>query len=158
MGDFNFPDICWIYNTADREQSGRFLECVGDNFLTELVKEPVKGSKILDLLFVNREGLVGNVRVGGRLGHSDHEMLDISILAEPRRGVSRTATLDFRRANLNLFRTMVERFPLEVLLEGVGAQEGWQYFQEVILKVQERIPQIMVCGRVGKLLMMITGT
>ena len=21
MGDFNFPDICWIYNTADREES-----------------------------------------------------------------------------------------------------------------------------------------
>ena len=21
MGDFNFPDICWNYNTADREQS-----------------------------------------------------------------------------------------------------------------------------------------
>ena len=101
---------------------------------------------------------MGDVKVGGRLGQSDHEMLDFSILVEPRRGVSRTATLDFRRANLNLFRTMVERFPLEVLLEGVGAQEGWQYFQEVILKVQERIPQIMVCGRVGKLLMMTTGT
>ena len=25
MGDFNFPDICWNYNTADREQS---LVCV----------------------------------------------------------------------------------------------------------------------------------
>ena len=53
---------------------------------------------------------------------------------------------------------MVERVPWEVLLEGVGAQEGWQYFQEVILKAQELIPQSMVCGRVGKLLMMITGT
>ena len=21
LGDFNFPDICWIYNTADREES-----------------------------------------------------------------------------------------------------------------------------------------
>ena len=76
VGDFNFPDICWIYNTADREQSQRFLECVGDNFLTQLVKEPTKGSKILDLLFVNRGGLVGDVKVGGCLGHSDHEMLD----------------------------------------------------------------------------------
>ncbi len=156
MGYCKVPDICWIYNTADREPSQRFLECVGDHFLTQLVTQPARGSKIL--LFVNREGLVGDVKAGGRLGQSDREMLDISILAEPRRGVSRTATLDFRRANLNLFRTMVERFPLEVLLEGVGAQEGWQYFPEVILKVQELIPQSMVCGRVGKLLMMITGT
>ena len=76
VGDFNFPDICWIYNTADREQSWRFLECVGDNFLTQLVREPTRGSKILDLLFVNRGGLVGDVKVGGCLGQRDHKMLD----------------------------------------------------------------------------------
>ena len=137
MWGFKFPDICWIYNTADREQSQRFLEHVGDNFLTQLVKEPMRGSKILDLLFVNREGLVGDVKVGGHLGHSDHEMLDFSVLAESRRGVSRTATLDFQRADFNLFWTMVERVPWEVFLEGMGAQEGWEYFKEVILKVQE---------------------
>ena len=135
VGYCKVPDICWIYNTADREPSQRFLECVGDHFLTQLVTQPARGSKIL--LFVNREGLVGDVKAGGRLGQRDREMLDFSILVEPRRGVSRTATLDCRRANSNLFRTMVERVPWEVLLEGVGAQEGWQYFPEVILKVQE---------------------
>ena len=108
MGDFNFLDICWIYNTADREQFQRFLECVGNNFLTQLVREPMRGSKILDLLFVNREGLVGDVKVGGHLGHSDHEMLDFLILVKPQRGVSRTATLDFWRGDFNLFRTVVE--------------------------------------------------
>ena len=73
----------------------------------------MRGSKILDLLFLNREGLVGDVKVGRYLGHSDHEMLDFLILVEPQRGVSRTATLDFWRANLSLFRTMVERVPWE---------------------------------------------
>jgi len=106
-GDFKFPDICWNYNTADREQSRRFLEGVGGNFLTQLVREPTRGSNILDLLFVNREGLVGDVKVGGHLGQSDHEMLDFSILVEPWRGVSRIAPLDFWRADFNLFRTMV---------------------------------------------------
>jgi len=110
---------------------------VGDNFLTQLLKEPIRGSKILDLLFVNREDPGGDVNVGGRLGHSDHEMLDFSILVETRRGVSGTAILDFWRADFNLFRTMGERVPWDVVLEGVGAQEGWEYFKEVILKVQE---------------------
>ena len=137
VGDFNFTDICWNYNTADREHSRRFLECVGDNFLTQLVREPTRGSNILDLLFVNREGLVGDVKVGGHLRQSDHEMLDFSILVEPQRGVSRTATLDFRRADFNLYRTMVERVPWEVVLESVGAQEGWEYFKETVLKVQD---------------------
>ena len=110
---------------------------MGDHFLTQLVRQPARASKIL--LFVNREGLVGDVKAGGRLGQSDREMLDISILAEPRRGVSRTATLDFWKADFNLFRTMVERVPWEVDLESVGAQEGWENIKEVILKVQELI-------------------
>ena len=53
-------------------------------------------------------------------------MLDFAILVEPRRGVSRTATLDFQRADFNLLRTMVERFPWEAVLEGMGAQEDWE--------------------------------
>ena len=80
---------------------------------------------------------MGDVKVGGRLGHSDHEMPNFSILVEPWRGVSRTATLDFQRAAFNLCRTMVERVPWEVVLESVGAQKGWEYFKEVILKAQE---------------------
>ena len=86
---------------------------MGDHFLTQLVTQPARGSKIL--LFVNREGLVGDVKAGGRLGQRDREMLDFSILVEPRRGVSRTATLDFQRTDFNLFRTMVERVPWEVV-------------------------------------------
>ena len=34
VGEFNFPDICWKYNIAQRKQSKRFLECVEDSFLT----------------------------------------------------------------------------------------------------------------------------
>ena len=51
--------------------------------------------------------------------------------------MSRTATLDFRRADFNLFRTMNEWAPWEVVLESMGVQEGWEYFKEVTLKVQE---------------------
>ncbi|GAB0180200.1 hypothetical protein GRJ2_000485300 [Grus japonensis] len=61
VGDFNLPDVCWKYNTAERKQSRRFLECVEDNFLTQLVSELTREGALLDLLFVNREGLVGDV-------------------------------------------------------------------------------------------------
>ncbi|GAB0208346.1 mitochondrial enolase superfamily member 1 [Grus japonensis] len=37
MGEFNLPDVCWKYNTAERKQSRRFLEGVEDNFLTQLL-------------------------------------------------------------------------------------------------------------------------
>ena len=34
IGDFHLLDICWKYNTAERKQSRRFLECVEDIFPT----------------------------------------------------------------------------------------------------------------------------
>ncbi|KAK4822039.1 hypothetical protein QYF61_006952 [Mycteria americana] len=77
VGDFNLPDVCWKYNTAERKQSRRFLERVADNFLTQLVSEPTREGAPLDLLFVNREGLVSHVMVEGHLGQSDHEMIRV---------------------------------------------------------------------------------
>jgi len=74
VGDFNLPDTCWKYNTAERKQPRRFLECVEDNFLTQLVSEPTReGTSLLqcNLLFANRKRLVGDVVVRGRLGLSD---------------------------------------------------------------------------------------
>ncbi|KAK4831046.1 LOW QUALITY PROTEIN: hypothetical protein QYF61_014978 [Mycteria americana] len=138
VGDFNLPDVCWKYNTAERKQSRRFLECVADNFLTQQVSEPTREGAPLDLLFTNREGLVSDVMAGGRLGQSDHEMIEFLILGEVMRGVSRTATLDFRRADFGLFRRLVERVLQEAALMGKGVQEGWTFFKEEVLRAQEQ--------------------
>ncbi|KAK4815580.1 hypothetical protein QYF61_004097 [Mycteria americana] len=138
VGDFNLTDICWKYNTAERKQSRRFLECVAENFLTQLVSKPMREGALLDLLFTNREGLVSHVMVGGCLGQSDHEIIEFLIRGEVRRGVSKTATLDFRRADFGLFRRLVERVPWEAALKGKGVQEGWTFFKEEVLKAQER--------------------
>ncbi|KAK4821107.1 hypothetical protein QYF61_013445 [Mycteria americana] len=138
VGDFNLPDVCWKYNTAERKQSRRFLERVADNFLTQLVSEPTREGAPLDLLFTNREGLVSHVMVGGHLGQSHHETIDFSILGEVRRGVSRSATLDFQRADFGLFRRLVDRVLWEAALKGKGVQEGWTFFKEEVLKAQDQ--------------------
>lgn len=35
MEDLNHPSICWRGNTAGHKQSRRFIEYIGDNFLTQ---------------------------------------------------------------------------------------------------------------------------
>lgn len=47
-----------------------------DNFLTQLVNKPTREGVLLDLLFVNTEGLVGDFVVSGYLGLSAQEMLE----------------------------------------------------------------------------------
>jgi len=138
VGDFNLLDICWKYNTAERKQSRRFLEYVEDDFLTQLVSEPMRGGALLDLLFTNREGLVGDVVVRGCLGISDHEMREFLVCGEVKRGGSKTTTMDFWREDFGLFRMLVERVTWERVLKGKGVLEGWTFFKEEVLKAQEQ--------------------
>ncbi|TRZ14383.1 hypothetical protein HGM15179_012724 [Zosterops borbonicus] len=42
VGDFKLPDISWELNTAEKRQSRKFLECMDDNFLSQLVLEGCK--------------------------------------------------------------------------------------------------------------------
>ncbi|XP_032304298.1 uncharacterized protein LOC116654245 [Coturnix japonica] len=139
MGDFNFPDICWEYSTAQKKQSRRFLECIEDSFLMQQVREPTRGAAPLDLLFASREGLVGDVKVGGCLGQSDHEMVDFSILGGAWRGNSKTATLDFWRVDFELFKRLVGGVPWHSVLASKGVQDGWLLFKKEVLREREQV-------------------
>ena len=99
----------------------------------------MRGAAPLDLLFRSREDLVGDVEVGGCLGQSDHDMVEllILILAGVRRGNSKTATLDFRRADFELFRRLVGGVSWGSVLESKGVQDGLLLFKKEVLKVQE---------------------
>ncbi|GAB0190477.1 hypothetical protein GRJ2_001513000 [Grus japonensis] len=52
IGDFNHPDICWKGNT----QSRRFLQSI-DNFLTQVVEEPMRRRVLLDLVLTKKDWL-----------------------------------------------------------------------------------------------------
>ncbi|KAK4815187.1 LOW QUALITY PROTEIN: hypothetical protein QYF61_021047 [Mycteria americana] len=92
-----------------------------------------------------------DVMVGGCLGQSDHEMIEFLIHGEAARGVSKTATLDFRRVDFGLFRRLVERVPWEAALMGKGVQEGWTFFKEEVLKTQEQaVPRCRKTSRWGR--------
>ncbi|GAB0202667.1 mitochondrial enolase superfamily member 1 [Grus japonensis] len=138
MGDFNHPDICWRDKAAECKQSRRFLECVDDNFLFQVIEEPTRRGAMLDLILTNKEGLVGDVKLKGSLGCSDHEMVEFKILRAARRALSKLTTLDFRRADFGLFRDLLARIPWDKALEGRGAQDSWLIFQGHLLQAQER--------------------
>ena len=121
-----------------KKKSRRFLECMEDKFLMQQVREPMRGAASLDLLFTNREGLVGDVEVRGCPGQSNHDMVEFSILGGVRRGNSKTATLDFRRADFELFRRLVGGVPWDSVLESKGVQDGWSLFKKEVLKAQEQ--------------------
>ena len=80
MGDLNHPDICWKSNTVSHAPSRRFLHSIEDKFFMQVVEEPMRPDVMLDLILTNKKGLVEDVRVGGSLVCSDHEMVKFRIL------------------------------------------------------------------------------
>ncbi|GAB0188934.1 mitochondrial enolase superfamily member 1 [Grus japonensis] len=93
---------------------------------------------MLDLILANKEGLVGDVKLKGSLGCSDHEMVEFRILRAVRRAHSKLTTLGFRRADFGLFRDLLDRIPWDKALEGRGAQDSWLIFKGHLLQAQER--------------------
>lgn len=66
-------------------------------------------------------------------------MVEFSVFGEVGGGVgNKTATLDFWRANFELFRTMVRRVPWDSVMKGRGFQEGWSLLKKEVLKAPEQ--------------------
>ena len=42
MGDFSHPNTCWRDNTAEHQKLKMFPECIDDNFLFQVVHEPMR--------------------------------------------------------------------------------------------------------------------
>jgi len=47
LGDFNHPDICWKSSMVSCRQSRRFLECIEDDFFSQIL------TPLLDLMLTN---------------------------------------------------------------------------------------------------------
>ena len=59
----------------------------------------------------SHQQLVGNVKLKGSLGCSDHEMVEFKILRAARRAHSKTTVLNCKRADFGLFRDLLGRVP-----------------------------------------------
>ncbi|GAB0176922.1 mitochondrial enolase superfamily member 1 [Grus japonensis] len=80
MSDFICPDICWKNNTAAHMSSIKFLECVEDCFLIQMLDVPTRNEALLDLLLKNEENLLCNISVSDSLGCSDLNIMEFGIL------------------------------------------------------------------------------
>lgn len=124
MADFNFTDTNWDYHTAVTNKSEKFLKCVEDNFLSQLLSKPIRKVAVLDLIFLDTEGLMGDVTVGGYLGHSDHKIVQFEDFSAMRKKkFSKAVTLDFKRAHFKLLRDLVSSVSWESTFEGLGVHE-----------------------------------
>jgi len=98
-------------NTARHELSWSLLGCIVDNFLLQMTEEPIRRAALLHLTLPSNEELIGNVKVKGSLGCSDHEMVEFRILRIGRRIKSMLTALDFRSTEFCVFKDLLGSIP-----------------------------------------------
>lgn len=67
MGDFSHSNICCRNNTAKHKQFKRWLESIDEHFLLQVMEGPSRKSVLTDLILMNKEGLVADVKAGATL-------------------------------------------------------------------------------------------
>lgn len=88
-----------------------------------MIDSPTGGETLLDLLLTNIDKLTGEVKIGGSLGCSDHDLVEESLrdIGQAKRIVR---TLNLRKANFQLFKELVDVTPWETALRDKGAVES----------------------------------
>lgn len=99
---------------------------------------------LLDLLFIDTKTFIGEMVIGGCLGHSDHQVVDFQIVSDRGKTAINTSTLAMGRADFWLLKDLVSKVPWESTFEGIGVHESWLLFKSHLLRVWEQpIPK---CG------------
>ena len=124
IGEFDLPEVNWVYHTANTSRSRRFLKRLDDKFLVQVLREPTRKGALLDLLLENREGLVGDVAIGGC--HSDHEVVEFRIYGDRRKTATKTSALDMGKADFRLLRELVSKAPGKLLLKVLASIHAGQ--------------------------------
>lgn len=91
----------------------------------------------LDLTLANKEGLMRDLKAGGRLYCSDHEAVEFRILRGGNKSKSRITTLVFRGADFSMFRNLLGRILCGTALEQIGVQDRGLIFKDNLIYTQE---------------------
>lgn len=74
------------------------------------------------------------MKVGGSLGCSDHDVMEIPILREEKAANRRSTTLDYRISDFGLLKDLFGRIPQEIVIERGADQESWLIFRDHLLQ------------------------
>ncbi|MGK2860350.1 MAG: endonuclease/exonuclease/phosphatase family protein [Chitinophagaceae bacterium] len=138
MGDFNFPQFNWNrIETLDVEHP--FIECINDNFLSQLVEEPTRGSNYLDLLFCSECSLIENVIVGEPFETSDHQVIRFNLVGKRVLSVQVKKYFNYFKADYDAIRFYARSRNWESTLGNSNVDEIWQALKMDLVDIRNKL-------------------
>ncbi|GAB0206529.1 hypothetical protein GRJ2_003118500 [Grus japonensis] len=117
----------------------------------KVIDSPTSGEVLLDLLLTNTDEPIGEVKISGSLGCSDHALVEFTILRDMGQVKSKIKILNFKRVNFQSFKQLVDETLWETTLRDKGAEQSWRLFKDVFLRAQEfSVPMCKKSGKEGR--------
>lgn len=138
IGDFNVPGTDWHRLISDKK--GRnFMELTIRENLEQLVdfSTHIKGN-ILDLVITNCPDIIVAVEDVGRLGTSDHVMINVTIGVGLKNTIPGEKRLNWNRANFGEIRQELAEIDWKRKLKYGKADDNWETFKSIINKVTDK--------------------
>lgn len=100
MRNFNHLDVFWENNMRACNKYRRFLECVDQNFLVQVLDKPTKAEALLDLMLTSAEQTIKEVKTGVSLDCSDHILIEFVISRNKRLAKKRSKDPELQESKL----------------------------------------------------------
>jgi len=95
--------------------------------------------------------LISDIRTGGSLGCSDHALVEVTVLGDMGKARSIVRTLNFGKANFQLFKDLVSRTPRETVLRHRGQNIAGRTLSMLSIEPRSsQSPGVRSSGKEGK--------
>ena len=145
IGDVNLPDIDWIDLTSTA-RGGPVLTTALEEGLDQLVNftTHTKGN-ILDLVLTNCPDKIISVSDGGRIGKSDHCILNIEVKVKTVRRIEKSTRANWTKANISGLRKFLKETNWRQRLASNSVDKLWDIFKNILdLAMEKYVPRSTV--------------
>ena len=138
MGDFKLPGIDWVNGVANGGDEG-FVQALHENLFSQLVEFPThtKGN-CLDLIVSNIPERIGNISEVGRLGKSDHCIIQFELAVSHKIVKEKIKTKNWKRADWDRINIELEATVWPTTEDQTTAEEAWKLLRDRLDDVIDR--------------------
>ena len=137
VGDFNSPEInweSWSVSSSETHPSFKFIECLRDNFLFQHVHSNTRHRfgqepSCLDLVLSDKEEIIENLKIGGKLGANVHNSILFNITCQFEKEAVNKQRPNFYKADYRLIREYLSQVNWSEM-EGLNTEDSWNFFIE----------------------------
>lgn len=137
MGDFNYAELDWgDQDLIDRNHP--FVECLDNNFLSQVVDKPSRGNNYLDLIMTTDNSVIGNVTVGEPFDGSDHKTISVELYFEVSKEEKKYPMYNYFKADYDVIRDYVTALGWEDLDRFDDVNTLWDKLKSDILSIRDK--------------------